>query len=46
MTQLQQIAGEALLLCLSSSPMASLLYPASAQGDLAFDGLAKAAMAW
>ncbi len=29
-----------------SSPVASLLYPASAHSDLAFDGLAKAAMAF
>jgi hypothetical protein len=46
MTQLQHVAGEASLLCSSLLPMASLLYLASAHGDLAFNGLAKAAMAF
>jgi hypothetical protein len=45
MTQLQHIAGEASLLRSLSSPVASLLYPALVQGNLAFVGLAKAAMA-
>jgi hypothetical protein len=45
MMQSQHVAGEALLLCSLSLPVASLLYPASAQGDSAFNGLAKAAMA-
>jgi hypothetical protein len=46
MTQSQHIAGEASLSCSSLSPMALLLYPASAHSNLAFNGLAKAAMAF
>jgi hypothetical protein len=44
MTQLRHVAGEASLSRSSSSPVASLLYPASAHSNLAFNGLAKAAM--
>jgi hypothetical protein len=44
MMQSQHIAGEASLLRSSLLPVASLLYPVLAQGDLAFNGLAKAAM--
>ncbi len=43
---MQHVAGEASLLCSLSSPVASSLYPASAHSDLAFDSLAKAAMAF
>ncbi len=46
MMQSQHIVGEALLSCSTSLPMASLLYPASADSNLAFNGLAKAAMAF
>ncbi len=46
MTQSRHVAGEAMLSRSSPSPMASSLYPASAHSDLAFDGLAKAAMAF
>ncbi len=46
MTQSQHVAGEALLLRSLSLPVASLLYPALAHSDLAFDSLAKAAMAF
>jgi hypothetical protein len=45
MMQSQHVAGEASLSRSSSSPVASLLYRASAHGDLAFNGLTKAAMA-
>jgi hypothetical protein len=45
MMQLRQVAGEASLLRLSLSPVASLLYPASAHSNLAFYGLAEAVMA-
>ncbi len=45
-TGIQPVAGEALLLRSLSSPVALLLYPALAHSDLAFDGLAKAAMAF
>ncbi len=45
MMQLQHVAGEGSLLCSSSFPVASLLYPASAHSSLAFNGRAKAAMA-
>jgi hypothetical protein len=44
MTQSRHLAGEASLLRSSLSPVALLLYPASAHSNLAFDGLAKAAM--
>ncbi len=46
MMQSQHIAGEALLSRSLLLPMALLLYPASAHSNLAFDGLAKAAMAF
>jgi hypothetical protein len=46
MMQLQHVVGKALLLRSTSSPMALLLYPASAHSDSAFNGLAKAAMAF
>jgi hypothetical protein len=46
MTQSRHVIGEALLWCSMLSPVALLLYPASAHSDLAFDGLAKAAMAF
>ncbi len=45
MTQSQHDAGEASLSRSLSLPVASLLCPASAHSDLAFDGLAKAAIA-
>jgi hypothetical protein len=44
MMQLRHNAGEALLLRTLSSPMASLLYTALVHRDLAFEGLAKAAI--
>ncbi len=46
MMQSRHVVGEALLWCSTLSPMALLLYPASAHSNLAFDGLAKAAMAF
>jgi hypothetical protein len=46
MRQLQHVISEALLLHSTSSLVASSLYPALAYSDLAFDGLAKAAMAF
>jgi hypothetical protein len=46
MTQLQHVAGEVSLLRSSLSPVASSLYLASAHSDFAFNGLAKAAMAF
>jgi hypothetical protein len=46
MMQSQHNVGEALLWCSSLLPVASSLYPAFAHSNLAFDGLAKAAMAF
>ncbi len=46
MMQSRHVAGEVLLLCSLSSPMALLLYPASTTSDLAFNCLAEAAMAF
>ena len=46
MTQSQHVTGEASLSRSTLSPVASLLYPASAYSNLAFDGQAKAAMAF
>jgi hypothetical protein len=40
------VVGKALLLCSTSLPVALLLYLASAHSNLAFNGLAKAAMAF
>jgi hypothetical protein len=45
MTQLRHVAGEASLSRSSLSPVALSLSPASAHSDLAFNSLAKAAMA-
>jgi hypothetical protein len=44
MTQLQHVAREALLLSSLSLPVALLLYPLLVYGNLAFNGLAEAAM--
>jgi hypothetical protein len=46
MTQSQHVASEALLSRSSLSPVALSLYPALAHSDLAFDGLAEAAIAF
>jgi hypothetical protein len=45
MMQLRHVVSEALLWCSTLSPVAFSLYPALAHRNLAFDGLAKAAMA-
>jgi hypothetical protein len=44
--QLQQVASEALLLRSSMLPVALLLYLALFHSNMAFDGLAKAALAF
>ncbi len=46
MMQLRHVVGRASLSRSTSLPMASLLYPALAHSNLAFNGLAKAAMAF
>jgi hypothetical protein len=46
MTQLQHIAGEVSLSCSSLLPVALLLYPELVHGNLDFNSLAKAAMAF
>ncbi len=46
MMQLQHVNGEVSLLYSSLLPMASSLYPALLHSDLAFNGLAEAAMAF
>jgi hypothetical protein len=46
MMQSRHVAGEASLLRSSASPVALSLYPSSTHSDLAFNGLAKAAMAF
>jgi hypothetical protein len=46
MTQSQHTVGEALLWCSMLLPVALLLYPALAHSNLAFNNLAKAAMAF
>jgi hypothetical protein len=46
MTQLQHVVSEALLWCSTLLPVALLLYPVLAHSNLAFNGLAKAAMAF